>query len=73
MAKLQSTIRAIVPDYNSLMELGEKINRIFYRDSLPRLFASLIYLELNIQTGKIKILNAGHLPPILIRSSGIEK
>ncbi|GMR25522.1 MAG: hypothetical protein BMS9Abin39_0827 [Ignavibacteria bacterium] len=73
MAKLQSTIRAIVPDYNSLIELGEKINRIFCRDSLPRLFASLIYLELNIQTGKIKILNAGHLPPILIRSSGIEK
>jgi serine phosphatase RsbU (regulator of sigma subunit) len=73
MAKLQSTIRAIVPDYNSLMELGEKINRIFCRDSLPRLFASLIYLELNTQTGKIKILNAGHLPPILIHNNNMEK
>ncbi len=73
MAKLQSTIRAIVPDYNSLMELGEKINGIFCRDSLPRLFASLIYLELNTQTGKIKILNAGHLPPILIHNNNMEK
>ena len=73
MAKLQSTIRAIVPDYNSLMELGEKINRIFCRDSLPRLFASLIYLELNTQTGKIKILNAGHLAPILIHNNNMEK
>jgi len=73
MAKLQSTIRAIVPDYNSLMELGEKINRIFCRDSLPKLFASLVYIELDITSGKIKILNAGHLPPILIRSSGMEK
>ncbi len=73
MAKLQATIRAIVPDYNSLIELGEKINKIFCRDSLPRLFASLIYLELNTQTGKMKILNAGHLPPILIHNNNMEK
>ena len=73
MAKLQSTIRAIVPDYNSLVELGEKINRIFCRDSLPRLFASLIYLELNTQTGRIKVLNAGHLPPLLIHNNNVGK
>lgn len=73
MAKLQSTIRAIVPDYNSLMELGEKINRIFCRDSLPKLFASLVYIELDVTSGKIKILNAGHLPPLIIRNDIIEK
>jgi serine phosphatase RsbU (regulator of sigma subunit) len=73
MAKLQSTIRAIVPDYNSLMELGEKINRIFCRDSLPKLFASLVYIELDISSGKIMILNAGHLPPLIIRNDLIEK
>jgi serine phosphatase RsbU (regulator of sigma subunit) len=73
MAKLQSTIRAIVPDYKTLADLGDKINKIFCRDSLPRLFASLIYLELNTQTGKIKILNAGHLPPILILNNNMEK
>ena len=73
MAKLQSTIRAIVPDYNSLMELGEKINRIFCRDSLPKLFASLVYIELDITSGKIKILNAGHLPPLIIRNGIISK
>ena len=73
MAKLQSTIRAIVPDYNSLKELGEKINRIFCRDSLPKLFASLVYVELDVTSGKIKILNAGHLPPLIIRNDIIEK
>ncbi|MCH7963865.1 MAG: PP2C family protein-serine/threonine phosphatase [Bacteroidetes bacterium] len=73
MAKLQSTIRAIVPDYNSLMALGEKINRIFCRDSLPKLFASLVYIELDVTSGKIKILNAGHLPPLIIRNDIIEK
>jgi len=73
MTKLQSTIRAIVPDYNSLMELGNKINRIFCRDSIPKLFASLVYIELNIISGKFKILNAGHLPPLVIRNDIIEK
>jgi len=73
MAKLQSTIRAIVPDYTSLKELGEKLNRIFYRDSLPRLFASLVYIELNTVSGQIEILNAGHLPPIILHGTGIQK
>jgi sigma-B regulation protein RsbU (phosphoserine phosphatase) len=73
MAKLQSTIRAIVPDYNTLMEFGQKLNWIFCRDSLPKLFASLVYIELDIVSGKVKILNAGHLPPLIIRNNVVEK
>jgi len=73
MAKLQSTIRAIVPDYKSLNELGKKINTIFCRDSLPRLFASLVFVELETDSSKIKLLNAGHLPPVVLRKNGIEK
>ena len=72
MAKLQSTIRAIVPDYISLSELGNKLNRIFYRDSLPRLFASLLYSEIETKSGVIRLLNAGHLPPLLVRDKQIE-
>lgn len=71
MAKLQSTIRAIVPTHKSITELATKINRIFCRDSLPRLFASLIYLELKTNTGEIKLLNAGHLPPMLIHHNKV--
>lgn len=73
MAKLQSTIRAIVPDSNSLTRIGEKLNHIFYRDSLPHLFSSLVYIEPGTKSGEIKILNAGHLPPIIVRENGLEK
>ena len=72
MAKLQSTIRAIVPDYTSLSELGNKLNQIFCRDSLPRLFSSLTYLDINSESGQVKILNAGHIPPLIIRKGKIE-
>lgn len=73
MAKLQSTIRAIVPDYVSLSQLGEKLNRIFCRDSLPKLFASLVYTEINTNSGEVKILNAGHLEPLMIKDGKVEK
>lgn len=73
MAKLQSTIRALAPDLKSLSELGKKINEIFCRDSLPQLFASLIYIEIVSGSGELNVLNAGHLPPFLIRGNSITK
>ena len=72
MAKLQSTIRAIVPDYASLSEFGNKLNLIFCRDSLPKLFSSLVYIDMDAASGIMKILNAGHIPPLIIRKDKIE-
>ncbi len=73
MSKLQSTLRAVAPDYKSLSELGERINLIFCRDSLPNKFATLVYLELTQNSGKVRLLNAGHLPPLLLRGGNVEE
>jgi len=72
MAKLQSTIRALVYDYPSLETLGEKLNKIFHRDSPSKIFASLIYVEINSESGNVKFINAGHYPPIIARSEKVE-
>lgn len=66
-SKLQSTIRAYVDSESSPAELTRKTNNIFNRDSLPNLFASMIYLEINTDDDLIKFSNAGHLPPILLK------
>jgi len=71
MSKLQATIRALAPDQPSIDVLGMKLNQIFCRDSLPQRFATLVYLELSDQTGRIRYLNAGHMPPILVRRSQV--
>lgn len=73
MAKLQATIRAIAPDYSSLAELARKINLIFGRDGLPNRFASLIYLEVKAGENTIHLINAGHLPPLLVKNGRIEE
>ncbi len=72
-AKLQATIRAIAPDFDSLSQLGAKLNHIFCRDSLPNLFASVVYAEIQPEHGLVRMLNAGHLPPLILRGGSIEK
>lgn len=72
-AKLQATIRALAPDSDSLSDLGGKLNHIFCRDSLPNLFASVVYAEIQPEHGLVHLLNAGHLPPLVLRGSSIEK
>lgn len=65
MAKLQATLRAVVPDFTNLDKLAVKLNSIFYRDSLPNRFASMLYLEIKSDSSNIRFVNAGHFPPIV--------
>jgi phosphoserine phosphatase RsbU/P len=67
MVKLQATIRALYTETIQLAELGSQINRIFHRDGITRSFATLVVLDIRGDSGKIRLLNAGHTPPVLIR------
>ncbi|MFH0991169.1 MAG: PP2C family protein-serine/threonine phosphatase [bacterium] len=71
--KLQATVRALAPEYSSLSILAAKLNEIFCRDSLPSLFSSLVYLELQPNSGAVRFFNAGHLPPFVCRGTNIDK
>lgn len=70
--KLQATIRALAPDYDT-NDLITKVNSIFYRENLRNIFASLIYFELYQGKNEIKIVNAGHYPPYHCRGNGIKE
>jgi sigma-B regulation protein RsbU (phosphoserine phosphatase) len=72
-AKLQAALEAIVPDTDSMAVLGTRLNRIFHQYGLPHLFASLMYVELKPRSGKVRFLNAGHFPPMVIRKRGVER
>lgn len=71
MVKLQATLRALISYTVSLSELGSKINSIFFRDSESNRFATMIYLGFNTLSGDIKILNAGHIPPLTVNEGKI--
>jgi hypothetical protein len=71
--KLQATIRACSDSFTLLGGLGDRLNRVFYRDSLRNFFASLVCVEVTPGQGTLKYVNAGHLPPLVIRGEGIEE
>jgi sigma-B regulation protein RsbU (phosphoserine phosphatase) len=71
MAKLQATIRALAWGSDSLAELGGKVNHILHRDGLSGRFATLLYLEVSPSTGRVRVLNAGHMPPIVLGADGV--
>lgn len=71
MAKLQAILRALAPDYESLPLLFQRLNRILYRDSMANSFASLLCAELTPDVSEVRLVNAGHMPPILLTKSGI--
>jgi sigma-B regulation protein RsbU (phosphoserine phosphatase) len=73
MAKLQSTLRALATEEKSLARLGQKMNRILCRDGLPNRFATLVYLDLGARSGSVRMLNAGHPPPLVLRGTTLEE
>jgi len=73
MAKLQSIFRALAPDFDSPGEFISKINSVFFRDSLKKSFASLIYLEVEPNGDQVQLVNAGHLPPFYISNDAMKE
>jgi sigma-B regulation protein RsbU (phosphoserine phosphatase) len=70
-AKLQATLNALISESTSLRTFVAKLNRIFCRDCLPSLFASLLVVEFRSGSGTVRLVNAGHLPPLLVRGSSL--
>jgi sigma-B regulation protein RsbU (phosphoserine phosphatase) len=73
MAKLQASLRATAPGCLSLAEMGARLNQILCRNGLDNRFATLFYAELPAGgIGPVRCLNAGHNPPLLVRSGAVE-
>jgi hypothetical protein len=73
MAKLQAMLRALAADFSSLAEFAGKLNAILRRDGLPDSFASMVYIEFQPNSGGLRLLNAGHLPPIICKGGVSEE
>jgi sigma-B regulation protein RsbU (phosphoserine phosphatase) len=69
MANLQAILRSQVTGATRPGELLERANRIFSECTLPSAFATLVCGRF-LPSGRIELANAGHLPPLHLRSSG---
>jgi serine phosphatase RsbU (regulator of sigma subunit) len=70
MALSRSLMRAAALDGSWPAKAVERANRWIARDSQSGMFVTLFYGLIDPETGLMRFTNAGHNPPMLLRSSG---
>ncbi len=73
MAQLQASVHALAPSTTSATDLVSRLNDLYCRGGLPNSFISFIYLDVRPESGVVRFVNAGHLPPILLRPGAPEE
>jgi len=71
MARIQATLHAIADRFHSLARLADRMNHIVVRDGLPTRFSTLVYVELRPDSGSVRLVNAGHYPPMVLKADGL--
>ncbi len=66
-ALTRSTLRAIVADDRSPSDCLTRANRLMAADSVDGTFVTLCYGQLDVSTGELVYVNAGHNPPLWYR------
>jgi phosphoserine phosphatase RsbU/P len=69
MVKLQATLRALAPLFDTLGDLGSALQR----DGPSNPFAALVYLVLTERSGDVRVLNGGHMPPVVVRAGALDR
>ncbi len=70
MARLLSDFRYIGPSSDSSRETMIKVNSILHSRSRRGMFATAVYMILNLETKMLRICNAGHHPLFLRKRDG---
>jgi sigma-B regulation protein RsbU (phosphoserine phosphatase) len=69
MALTRSTLRASLVNASSPQDGMLRAHRLVTADSTQSMFISVFYLQVSAMDGCITYVNAGHNPPILVRSA----
>jgi sigma-B regulation protein RsbU (phosphoserine phosphatase) len=68
MAMTRSTVRAGVGHVSSPAQGIALANRLICSDATGGMFVTLFYAQLDLETGEMTYVNAGHNPPLLLRA-----
>jgi sigma-B regulation protein RsbU (phosphoserine phosphatase) len=70
MSNLQAAVRAFAQDFVSPASICNSVNRLLCRNMAPGRFATFCYARIDVRRSRIMYSNAGHNPPLLVRSGG---
>ena len=70
MASLQARIQVLMEAENDLAALVTRLNRIVASNCPGNRFITLFLCEVELESGEVAYVNAGHNPPLLVRANG---
>ncbi|MEJ2054497.1 MAG: SpoIIE family protein phosphatase [Calditrichaceae bacterium] len=70
MSNLQAGLKTLSQEKNSLAEMTAKLNNLIHGNTSIEKYITFFILKLDISSGKIEYVNAGHNPPLLFTLSG---
>ena len=70
MSNLQATLRALVMHLHSLEVITLSLNEMILADTHAAKFLSIFLGLVDTRRGGLHYINAGHIPPILVRADG---
>jgi serine phosphatase RsbU (regulator of sigma subunit)/putative methionine-R-sulfoxide reductase with GAF domain len=74
MALTRTLVRAAVLENHSPAEAMKRVNDLLVPDTRQGMFVTAVYAVLDMQTNELTYVNAGHNPPVWIKSKGeVEK
>lgn len=69
MALTRSTVRASVTQANTPAQNITQVNQLVCLDAADGMFVTLFYAQLDLLTGSLTYVNAGHNPPVFYQSA----
>ncbi len=72
MAHLHAMFRTLISLQLPLRQLVERASRVFCESTLPTHYATLVCGKA-LPEGRIELCNAGHLPPLVVRSGNVAR
>jgi sigma-B regulation protein RsbU (phosphoserine phosphatase) len=70
MSNLQAAVRAFAQEGASPASVTASVNRLLCRNMVSGRFITFCYARIDIEARRLRFANAGHNPPMLVRSSG---
>ncbi len=73
MSSVQSALRMAAPIEPDLPKLIARLNSQLHRMTSGRKYATFFFARLDLRTGELRFVNAGHNPPFLARGNSLER
>jgi serine phosphatase RsbU (regulator of sigma subunit) len=70
MASLRAALHAEIGPQMQLADMAAKLNDFVHRSAASSRFITFFFCQLDLKTGCLRYINAGHNPPILLEKGG---